>query len=162
MKWIKLLTRVRPKMFGKLLWMSITHILFVIPTFLATKQCMALSTELYDRKHYQNGPENAFRHALWNYLIAKRCLSWRNNPSKVLRWTKRITDWHEDAFSNSKLARTMDEHNNAVGRQLFKAHGEDHEKVMHILKRMTSESIQITMETDLNRLKQQFVHIKTT
>jgi len=149
-------------MFGNLLWLSITHILFTMPTFLATKQCMFLSTELYGRKHYQNGPENAFRHALWNYLIAKRCLSWRNNPSKVLRWTKRITDWHEDAFSTSTLARKMDEHNNSVGRQLFKTHGEDQEKVMYILKRMTSESIQITVETDLNRLKQQFVHIKTT
>ena len=80
----------------------------------------------------------------------------------MLRWTKRITDWHEDAFSNSKLAITMDLHNNAVVRQLFIIYGEDQEKVMHILKRMTSESIQITMETDLNRLKQQFVHIKTT
>lgn len=161
MKWVKLLTRVRARMFWKLLWLSATHILFIIPTFLATKECMSISTELYGRKHYQNGPENAFRHALWNYLIAKRCFGWWKSESKVLLWTKKITDWHEDAFVNGDLARRMDEHNNEIGRQLFVTQGQDREKVIPILENMTAASVQITPEINLNTFKGQFVHIKT-
>ncbi|MEM6895507.1 MAG: hypothetical protein AAF554_17550 [Bacteroidota bacterium] len=162
MKWVKLLKQVRPKMFGKLLWLSLTHLPYVIPTFLATRQCMALSTELYGRKHYQNGPENAFRHALWNYLIAKRCFRWWKSEPKVLLWTKKITDWHEDAFVNTELAWKMDEHNNAIGRELFAKHGLNQEKSLAVLKEMTLASFHITTETDLEKFKQQLVHIKTT
>jgi len=36
---------------------------------------MQIATLNFGRKHYQNGQANAFRHALWNVLIAQKCMS---------------------------------------------------------------------------------------
>jgi hypothetical protein len=38
---------------------------------------------------------------------------------RVLEWTERFTNWHEDFSKNPPLARQMDLHNNRVGRLLF-------------------------------------------
>ena len=115
---------------------------------------MQISTEHYIKKHYLNGRANAFRHALWNYLIAKNCSEWSKNKGKVLEWTKNITDWHEFAFPNRKLARKMDLHNNEIGRRLFLKHEKE-----SVLKEMTKKSIFIDSDSDLTVLEKQLVHI---
>ena len=48
--------------------------------------------------------------------------------SKVISWTKEITDWHEDFSPNLALARAMDLHNNYIGRELFQNHKSKTEK----------------------------------
>lgn len=121
---------------------------------------MRISTEHYERKHYLNGRANAFRHALWNYLIAKNCSEWSKNKGKVLEWTKNITDWHEFAFPNRKLARKMDLHNNEIGRRLFLKHEKESIlDVINVLKEMTKKSIFIDSDSDLAVLENQLVHI---
>nr|WP_236642024.1 hypothetical protein [Dokdonia sinensis] len=90
-----------------------------MPTIRGTRKTVATCDELYGKKHHKNGPENAFRHALWNVLIVRRSLD-KNLPlDKSLAWAKTITDWHEDFSPNSDLARAMDLHNNRVGRDLI-------------------------------------------
>ncbi|MEO9513018.1 MAG: hypothetical protein ABJN84_14020 [Flavobacteriaceae bacterium] len=134
--------------------------LFVFPTVSATKECMSISTEHYSREHYKNGPANAFRHAFWNYVIAKKCFRWRKHQEAVLLWTKRITDWHEHAFPNRELARKMDLHNNEVGRFIFSLHSfkTDHE-VIEILKKMTLTSSKVDSNSNFVNFKNRLVHI---
>lgn len=134
--------------------------LFIVPTVKATKQCLKIATDHYGRMHYKNGPANAFRHALWNYLIAKRCHVWQKKPKKVMAWAKKITDWHENAFPNRELARKMDLHNNAVGRIIFEDNFEKPDReVVEILKKMTNHSIKIDVNSNLDGLENQLVHI---
>ncbi len=160
MKVIRALRNVKTKKIWEVFLLGIQHPLFVLPTLFATKKCLRLSTKLYGRTHYQNGPANAFRHALWNYLIAKRCLYWRSNTQKVLLWAQKITDWHEEAFPNRSLARAMDLHNNAVGRYIFSEHlSASCEKIVELLMELTKESILITSEKEIDPNQMRLVHI---
>ena len=83
----------------------VRHPFNLILTFLATYQCVKISDEHYGKLHHKNNATNAFRHALWSYLIAKKCSIWRRNKIKVIRWTEKITDWHEEFSPNKPLER---------------------------------------------------------
>ncbi|WP_417936401.1 DUF6973 domain-containing protein [Flagellimonas onchidii] len=159
-KVFKTLKRISLRSFWVLTKLCLRFPFFVFPTLSATKQCMSLSTELYGRLHYKNGPANAFRHAFWNYLIAKKCFSWKKKEDRVLIWTKKITDWHENAFPNFELAKKMDLHNNEVGRLIFKEHFSKLENhVVDILREMTSKATKIDAQTDFTLVKNQLVYI---
>ena len=157
---IKTLTKVRFRKLWELAGMAIKHLDFLYPTFLATKLCMAVSTNHFQRKHYNNGQANAFRHALWNYLIALKCAKKSKNKDRVLSWTKRITDWHETAFANRPLAQRMDLHNNAVGRALFireKVNAKD-TAITYFLE-LAAHSVKITENSTLEEYPLSLVHI---
>ena len=160
MNMLKTLKRISLKSFWTLVKLCLRFPFFVLPTLYATKQCMSTSTEIYGRLHFKNGPANAFRHAFWNYLIAKRCFRWRKNMDAVLIWTKKITDWHENAFPNRELAKKMDLHNNEVGLFIFKEHLSKLEsQVVDVLREMNSKAIKIGTQTDLTLAKNQLVYI---
>lgn len=87
-------------------------------TFWASIKTYALAERLFPITHSTNGEGNAFRHALWNCLILMYCCK-ISSPEKSLKWTKEITDIHENIFPNAPLQRKMDLHNNKVGREYF-------------------------------------------
>jgi len=97
----------------------IRHPFNLIPTFLATYQTVKISDEEYGDLHHKNNYTNAFRHALWNFLIAKKCSKWRGNTQKAIRFAEKITSWHEKFSPNEPLEREMDLHNNHIGRKFF-------------------------------------------
>ena len=133
---------------------------FILPTINVTKDCIAISTKNYGKLHHKNGPANAFRHAFWNYLIAKRCFNWQRNEEAVLVWAKKVTDWHEDSFPNKQLAKAMDLHNNEVGRFIFVKNTEKTEQeIVELLRKMTLESIKIDEKSTLSEHKNRMVHI---
>ncbi len=133
---------------------------FVVPTIRATTECMKTATTYFGRKHYQNGPANAFRHAYWNYLIAKKCAKWSKNETVILKWTKNITDWHENAFKNRALPRLMDLHNNKIGRTVFVTNSSSIIKeVVELLFEMSKQSIKITSKEQLEGNTTNLVHI---
>ncbi|MBO0331024.1 DUF6973 domain-containing protein [[Muricauda] lutisoli] len=143
---------------GVFIGLSCPH--FILPTIKATKDCIAVSTKNYGRLHHKNGPANAFRHAFWNYLIAKRCFNWQRNEQAVLVWAKKVTDWHEDSFPNKQLPKAMDLHNNEVGRFIFEKHPDKSEQeIIVLLKEMASESIKIDENTRLSEYKNRMIHI---
>ena len=157
---LKAFKRLKPISIWKLFVLCAGNILFVVPTIRATKHCMRLSTEHYQREHYKNGPANAFRHALWNVLIARACLTWNQNEQQAMQWAKEITDWHEGAFPNQELAKKMDLHNNETGRTLFlKTQEKSLSEVVQELNKMTESSQFVDINTDLSPFKNQLVHI---
>lgn len=154
------LKRVDFKNILKVICIGLSRPHLVLPTIKATKDCIAISTQNYGKLHHKNGPANAFRHAFWNYLIAKRCFNWHKNEKTVLAWAKKVTDWHEDSFPNQPLPRAMDLHNNEVGRLVFAEQGQKSEQeIVALMKQMTSESIKIDSKTILSEYKNRMVHI---
>lgn len=133
----------------------------MIPTIRATQKTIAISDELYGDKHHQNGPENGFRHAIWNILIVQYCVERGRSLDASIAWAKLITDWHEDFSPNEPLARAMDLHNNQLGRDLieeFPAENEDF-LVAHLLK-MVPLSRKRTLVQQLENDKGFLVHIE--
>lgn len=138
------LRRINIKSLWQLIGLSVKNPLFLYPTFLATKECMRISTIHYGRAHYRNTPANAFRHAFWNYLIVCNCAKWSNNQTKVLKWSKAITDWHENTFVNRELPRLMDFHNNDIGRTVYIQNSSENLKnVIQLLLNKAKSAIQV-------------------
>ena len=139
----------------------IRHPFNIIPTFLATYQCVKISDEHYGTLHHKNNATNAFRHALWNFLIAKKCSSWRRNKRKAIRFAQKITDWHEEFSPNEPLEKEMDLHNNYIGRKLFIQENEESVDIfVEILKDKVENSILITKIEDLKDNNNCLVYIQ--
>ncbi|MEM1258780.1 MAG: hypothetical protein AAGH81_09630 [Bacteroidota bacterium] len=156
----KIISRIQPIGLWHLLKLAVPYVTYLWPTYRATKTCMELSTEHFGEKHYQNGQANAFRHALWNVLIAKYCTTSTKATFRALNWTKKITDWHEETFFSKELPMKMDYHNNEVGRNLF----EEHPKWSQVafvqrLLALTENALKINLETNLNQLKNRLVYV---
>ena len=95
------------------------HPLFMICTVRATILTFKISQREFPNIHGLHNKANAFRHALWNVLIAKSCCKLDKDLKNVLNWTKEITDWHEEFSPNEELMKAMDLHNNKIGRFFF-------------------------------------------
>lgn len=78
-----------------------------------------MSDSHFGNSHHKNNRANAYRHALWNMLIAYHVVRIGKSLSSALSWAKEITDWHEHTFVNNFLETQMDLHNNKMGRQWF-------------------------------------------
>lgn len=94
------------------------HPWFALFSFHATAKSFALARKHYPNTHSTNGKGNAFRHALWCCLILMYCCK-ISSPKKALKWTKEMTDMHEELFPNEPLETKMDLHNNQIGMDLF-------------------------------------------
>lgn len=104
--------------------LSLTKLFFCNPflsiSFLsATLLTLKISQKRFPNIHGKHNKANAFRHSLWNILIAKKCLRFNKDENVVLDWVKGVTDLHEDLNPNDLLARKMDLKNNQLGREWF-------------------------------------------
>lgn len=154
------LGRIHPKNLLRGLFLGLGHPLYVGPTIRATRACVRIATDLYGRLHHKNGPANAFRHALWNYMIAEACSPGGKGREKAIAWAEKITRWHEEAFPNRQLARDMDLHNNALGREILRSgRAKDREAAIRLLVDLAKESVPIEAGTDLRPLKDKMVHL---
>ena len=119
MSFWKIIKELNYKQLTSLVGLFFRHPLYMIGTLQATLLTFQISQRTFPNIHGKHNKANAFRHALWNLLIAKKCAQFSNNQKSVLSWTKKITDWHEEFAPNEKLAKTMDLHNNRIGRDLY-------------------------------------------
>lgn len=160
MKIWQIVKRINAERFWKLLVLALKYPLFLYPTYNATLVCMRISTAHYGKQHYRSTPANGFRHAFWNYIIALECSKWSKNENNILRWTKAITDWHENTFVNEELSRVMDLHNNKIGRALFSGNKSMslHEAVQ-LLKNLASTSKKIEQPTEIKCFPDALVHL---
>ncbi|HSI71046.1 MAG TPA: hypothetical protein VK941_12495 [Gillisia sp.] len=135
--------------------------LYLLPTYKATNQTVALSDRLYGKLHHKDNRTNAFRHALWNYLICKHCLSVAGSPEKAMNWSKKITDLHERLSPNEELAKVMDLHNNRIGRELFFiSRQEDEEETISTLQQMTRDAVKVESLLEIDAEKEKLVFIE--
>jgi hypothetical protein len=137
------------------------HPWFVWPTLKATRQAVLYSNAHFGSGHHTNTPANAFRHSIWNYLIANYCSRWDKNEEVVLFWATYITDLHELVLPGDALANAMDRHNNKVGRWVFKENKKATlSKGLSLLLGLTRASVQITTLEELKAIpNNQLVHL---
>lgn len=155
------LSGLKPGQLYELSRAFIRHPLYIIPTWKATRRTMNICTALYGKNHHYDNRTNAFRHALWNFLICRNCFSLTGSAEKALNWSKKITDLHEDLFPNEKLSRSMDLHNNYVGRNYFENHpniGED--VAISFLQKEMLAAVKITNLEDIKKAGNRLVFIE--
>lgn len=117
-KW-EVIKNLNYKQISALLVWFLKHPFFMFATFKATIHTLRIAEKEFPKTHGLHNKANAFRHAIWNVLIAQECAKFSSDLDKVLAWTKQITDWHEEFSPNEKMAKLMDLHNNKIGRKHF-------------------------------------------
>ncbi len=99
--------------------MFLKNPLMIYPTLRATIMCFQIMNKKFPKIHHLDNLANAFRHALWNALLIHKGLYWNKNLEKVVLWTQKITNWHEEFAPNESLEKAMDLHNNKRGQILY-------------------------------------------
>lgn len=132
----------------------------ILPTLKATKKTLAICNELFGDKHHGNTRSNAFRHALWNYLICEYCRTKLNWVERAVRWSKKITDLHEDLAPNGELAKAMDLHNNLIGRKFFAENSGLQQNATEQLRVMMKKAIKIFAVKDIISAENELVYIE--
>ncbi len=113
------------------IWTLIWHPRLIIPTRDAVNQANILtSDEEWGKfpgiRSYKNIVD-AYKHAIWNVLIAKYVGDKKNSIEKCVNWAKKFTDKHEEgqkkpqamSLADFNLECEMDYHNNKIGRDYF-------------------------------------------
>ncbi|MBV1888404.1 MAG: hypothetical protein KUG51_03865 [Urechidicola sp.] len=137
------------------------HPLYMICTISATMQAFKIVQKEFPNIHGLDNKANAFRHALWNLLIARKCLRVEKDLEAVLNWTTQITNWHEDFSPNKELMRVMDLHNNMIGREMFKLNqGKEMEELQVELKRKLSDAVLVSSVKEISQLNDTLVYLK--
>jgi hypothetical protein len=160
MSFWKLVKGINFKQIASLGAFLLQHPIFMFATVKATSQTMRIVQEEFPDIHGKDNKANAFRHALWNFLIAFQCAKNEKDIAKVISWTKKITDWHEDFSPNIALARAMDLHNNHIGRTLFSNLKINFEKeIIKELKSKLDRAVQVGLLNDLDQNLSELVFI---
>jgi hypothetical protein len=133
----------------------------MLATVSATLKTYRISQKEFPNIHGKHNKANAFRHALWNVLIAKKCGRFSKNIDSVLNWTKGITDWHEEFAPNQALAKAMDLHNNRVGREVYQQHSAMKIfEMIHLMKELLDTSVQVKDMKEMEQYSSQLVYLE--
>jgi hypothetical protein len=133
----------------------------MIGTVQATVLTFRISQREFPNIHGGHNKANAFRHALWNVLIAKKCARFSKNQESVLQWTKDITDWHEEFAPNEKLAETMDLHNNRIGRDVYpQLSQKSKQEIEMFMLNQLKTAVKIQTVEDIEKYPNQLVYLE--
>lgn len=135
--------------------------LLLWPSLKATSETLRICDEKFGKKHRQNNSTNAFRHALWNYLICEGCHKKLGDMEKTLQFSEKLTGLHEKLAPNPTLEKAMDLHNNKIGRWLFEKDAGLEKNIVPVLIKMMADSIKITKVEDLKQADHYLVFIET-
>ncbi|TXD53621.1 MULTISPECIES: DUF6973 domain-containing protein [unclassified Polaribacter] len=148
------------KIFRVFVWF-LQHPLFMFATVKATFLTIRIAQIEFPDIHGKHNKANAFRHALWNLLIANQSNKFSTNLEAVIAWTKKITDWHEEFSPNMEMAKLMDLHNNAIGRQLYIDWQEQSlTTYIDLLKTALSKATIVTHKSDFKNLKNNLIYLR--
>jgi hypothetical protein len=152
MSLLKIVKTLNYKQLKSLCILFFRHPLFMVATIWATYATLKIAEEEFPEIHNLHNKANAFRHALWNILIVRYSLKISRDFDKVISWTKRITDWHEDFSPNEIMARKMDLQNNAFGRDKFKSlQKASIPEIILGLKQELKNAVLVSKETDFEK-----------
>ena len=145
----------------QLAWIGIKNPLLVFPTHRATSRTMAICNALFAGSHHLDNKANAFRHALWNILIAQEVLATVKSTENAVQWAERITSLHERLMPNPPLQEAMDLHNNEAGRMFFShLQNASEEEIIQYLKDKAEGAVQIKSVAETQKLKGKLVFIE--
>ncbi|MGF1557249.1 DUF6973 domain-containing protein [Paucihalobacter sp.] len=136
---------------------------YFFPTHQATLQTLQICNRLYGKKHHKNNITNAFRHALWNILIAFHCYKKNKSIETSVNWAKKTTDLHEKLAPNNQIEMLMDLQNNNIGRIIFTEHNlfeHNKEAIISILKEKMKTAVLITTISEIENFKNEFVYLE--
>jgi hypothetical protein len=154
-KWFKNLN------FRQLLGLSrffISNPFYIIPTYRATKHSLEICNDKFGAEHHLENKANAYRHAIWSFLLCQEYYIASGSTEKALMKSKKITDLHEQLFPNNSLARAMDLHNNKIGLHLF---SEDRQmKIVIKLEKMMLKARKVSSITEIKSYSEDLVYIK--
>ncbi len=157
---LRLLRRLDFTKLWKLTGFAVKRPIAMIKTFKATKQCLKLCDDAFGKSHHLHNRANAVRHALWNFLIAKKVAGSKDNIDSALAWAEKITDWHEEFSVNLHTENAMDLHNNKVGRNLFVTlPAKTATDMLDYLQELSSSALQVTNAKDINPSETRLVFI---
>lgn len=160
---MQILSRIGELKFSKLwqlAWIGIKNPLMVFPTNKATIRTMQICDKIYGDTHHGDNKANAFRHALWNILIAKKAMKMGRSKEGALSWADEITSLHEKLMPNPPLERTMDLHNNKIGRKFFpNLMDSSEEEIISFLKRKLNDAVLIKTVEETEDLENVLVYL---
>jgi hypothetical protein len=110
-------------------WALVWHPRLVKPTRSATDKAIELTGQYFPGQAAWRTKADAFRHAIWNALIAKYVGDKKNKIDECVDWAKKFTDKHEEGAERPAdmtqedfdFDKAMDYHNNKIGRDYFKS-----------------------------------------
>jgi hypothetical protein len=135
--------------------------LYMFATAKATYFTVRIAQKEFPDIHNEHNKANAFRHALWNLLIAKESAKFSSDLEAVLNWTKRITDWHEEFSPNKEMAKLIDLHNNKFGRnQFLDLKEKSTETIIITLKNELLNAVQVQQKSEFKNFENQLVYLE--
>ncbi|MDX9789362.1 MAG: hypothetical protein RBT61_00885 [Candidatus Kapabacteria bacterium] len=137
--------------------------LYIIPTHRATIETLLICDKLFRTKHQNHNRENAFRHALWNIIIAKNCYTPKRGATNVIEWAEKITTLHEKMAPNKPLETAMDLHNNKVGLTLFeeeKLYQKPLSEIKKILLQKMELGVKVNSEEEIKQHTDKMVYLE--
>lgn len=144
----------------RLSYLFVTNPLLIPPTLKATKKTINICDAHFGHAHHKSNPANAFRHALWNYILCQKMMKILKNDEKSIEWVQKLTKMYEKVTNNTILDETMDLHNNEVGRNLFLAQKELKEAdLIEYLLKMIKKAIKIENIDAIENCSTQLVYI---
>ena len=118
---------------------------FILPTLRATRRTFKLCDQLFHKDHNRSNRGNAFRHALWNVLIAQKVFKIARKEEKSVLFTQKTTSLYEKVTQNSLLDREMDLHNNRMGLQWFRQlFDKNEDKIIQFLQKKTKNAQKVS------------------
>ena len=139
----------------------VKHPLFMLATIRATFLTMKIAQSEYPYIHGEHNKANAFRHALWNLLIANSSMKFSSEIDVVINWSKKITDWHEKFSPNKIMAKKMDLHNNEFGRKKFKEwQSRPRSEFVSLLKSEIFKAVLVRKESDFETIDDRLVYLE--
>ena len=161
---MNLWSRIRQLKLQQLIKLSVLFLsrpFLIGPTLRATKRTMAICDDLFERLHHKSNKENAFRHALWNFLICQKTLKRTKNSQKSAIWAQKVTKMYEKVTNNSILEKSMDLHNNAIGRMIFlDKNGLKEPEIIDFLQKMMQNAQKIAKTEEIEKYKTEMVFLE--
>lgn len=150
------------KMNFRQLWVLIkvlvTRPLFIIPTYKATRETIRICNQRFGKAHHKDTRANAFRHALWNFLICEKCNKVSMSEENAVYWSEKVTNLHELLSPNRKIASKMDLHNNFIGRDLYLRQPEA--DIIASLEKMMKEALKVYSAEEIEKAGKKLVYLE--
>lgn len=161
---MNLWSRIKKLSLSKLMglgWILVRTPKLIVPVYQMTQRTMSICDEHYGKAHFNSGKANAFRHALWNYLLCAEINNIIGDPQRSTSFTEQLVNHYEKVTQNEEMDRNMDLHNNLFGRNLFlNKFGENEENPIVFLHKSAKMAKKITKTDDLEQFSNQLVYLK--